>query len=97
MLKVLSVLQFAVPAWSTMWRKAEINWIESVQKNGLYLVYGPRYRLYLGTTRRKNDNFERSEAEGFEKFSKTCLKSRKFSNWFVKTDKDQAITTRIKK
>ena len=44
--QVLSVLQFAVPAWTTMITKAESNSIEQVQKTGLYLIYGARFRSY---------------------------------------------------
>ena len=44
--QVLSVLQFAVPAWTTMISQAESRIIESVQKTGLYLIYGAKYRSY---------------------------------------------------
>ena len=44
--QVLSVLQFAVPAWTTMTSQAESRIIESMQKTGLYLIYGTRYRSY---------------------------------------------------
>ena len=42
--QVLSVLQFAVPAWTTMITKEESRRIESVQKTGLYLIYGSRFQ-----------------------------------------------------
>ena len=49
--QVLSVLQFAVPAWTTMTSQAESRIIESMQKTGLYLIYGTRYRSYNWTFR----------------------------------------------
>ena len=44
--QVLSVLQFAVPAWTTMIMKSESRSKESVQKTGLYLIFGARFRSY---------------------------------------------------
>ena len=41
--QVLSVLNFASPAWSTQITAVENTRIESVLKTGLYLVYGERY------------------------------------------------------
>ena len=40
--QVLSVLQFATPAWSTLITAQESAQIEAVLKTGLYLVYGQR-------------------------------------------------------
>ena len=42
--QVLSVLQFATPAWSTLITVLESNRIESVLRTGLYIVYGKRYQ-----------------------------------------------------
>ena len=44
--QVLSVLQFATPAWSTLITVLECARIESVLKTGLYLVYGDRYQNF---------------------------------------------------
>ena len=33
----------------------------------------------------------------FEKFTRACINSKKFSKWFCKNDTAQAITTRSKK
>ena len=44
--QVLSVLQFATPAWSTLLTVLESARIESVLKTGLYLVYGERYQNF---------------------------------------------------
>ena len=41
--QLLSVLQFAKSAWTTLLSQYESNTIETVQETGLYLVYGPRY------------------------------------------------------
>ncbi len=42
--QVLSVLQFATPAWSTLLTVLESARIESVLKTGLFLVYGDRHQ-----------------------------------------------------
>ena len=44
--QVLSVLQFATPAWSTLLTVLESARIESVLKTGLYLVYGDRHQSF---------------------------------------------------
>jgi hypothetical protein len=96
--QVLSVLQFAVPAWTTMITKAESNSIEQVQKTGLYLIYGARFRSYtwaLNEARMKTQVEQRKTI--FEKFTKACLKSNKFSKWFCKSENAQVISTRSRK
>ena len=96
--QVLSVLHFAVPAWTTMLSKAEINRIESVQKTGLYLVYGPRYKSYMWALQEAQMiTLEAQRSKMFQKFTKACLRSPKFSKWFVKLESTQGVTTRSKK
>ena len=81
-----------------MLSKAEISRIESVQKTGLYLVYGPRYKSYTWALQdAKMTSLENQRQKIFEKFTRDCLRSPKFSKWFVKTDSEQAATTRSKK
>ena len=96
--QVLSVLQFAIPAWTTMLCQAEKTQIESVQKTGLYLVYGPRYRSYTWALRESGSlSLERQRAKIFEKFTKTCLQSTKFSKWFMKNEEGRGVVTRSDK
>ena len=96
--QVLSVLQFAIPAWTTMLSQAEITRIESVQRTGLYLVYGPRYRSYTWALQEAHMTSLKSQRQKFfEKFTRACLKSPKFSKWFVKTNVTQSMPTRSKK
>ena len=78
--------------------KAESNSIEQVQKTGLYLIYGARFRSYtwaLHEARMKTQVEQRKTI--FEKFTKACLKSNKFSKWFCKSENTQVISTRSKK
>ena len=51
--QVLSVLQFATPAWSTLLTGQESNRIESVLRTGLYLVYGERFQPFPGLSVRQ--------------------------------------------
>ena len=96
--QVLSVLQFAVPAWTTMLTKAESRSIESVQKTGLYLIFGARFRSYSWALREAQMSTQVEQRQQiFEKFTKTCISSNKFSKWFCKTENSQAIRTRSKK
>lgn len=96
--QVLSVLQFAVPAWTTMISQAESRSIESVQKTGLYLIYGTRYRSYSWALR---EAAMRTQAEQrnsiFEKITKSCVRSQKFSKWFCKAENTNLMATRSKK
>ena len=96
--QVLSVLQFAVPAWTTMISKAESRSIEAVQKTGLYLIYGARYRSYnwaLKESTMKTQVEQRNSI--FEKFTKSCIRSKKFSKGFCRADSSNVMTTRSKK
>ena len=78
--QVLSVLQFAVPAWSTMISRAESRSIEAVQKNGFYLMYGAIYESYSWAKRQGNmKTQEDRRSRTFEKFTKACIKSPTFS------------------
>jgi hypothetical protein len=96
--QVLSVLQFAVPAWTTMISKAESRSIESVQKTGLYLIFGAKFRSYTWALKQagiKTQAEQRSKI--FEKFTRACTTSKKFSKWFCKSDASNLMTTRSKK
>ena len=95
--QVLSVLQFAIPAWTTSISQYESNRIESVQKTGLYLVYGPRYKSYTWALQQsKMSTMKIQRQRIFEKFTRTCLKSPKFSKWFVAAE-DTGMPTRSSK
>ena len=96
--QVLSVLQYAVPAWITMISKAESRSIESVQKTGLYLIFGAKFRSYtwaLEQAGMKTQGQQRSKI--FEKFTRPCTTSQKFSKWFCKSDRSNLMTTRSNK
>ena len=96
--QVLSVLQFAVPAWTTMISKAESRSIESVQKTGLYLIFGAKFRSY--TWALKEAGFKTQEQQRkniFEKFTRACATSNKFSKWFCKQENSNLMSTRSKK
>ena len=96
--QVLSVLQFAVPAWTTMLTKAESRSIQSVQKTGLYLIFGSRFRSYSWALKEAQMRTQVEQRQKiFEKFTKTCISSKKFSKWFCKTENSQTIITRSKK
>jgi hypothetical protein len=94
---VISVLQFASPAWTTMLTKHEENRIENVLRTGLHLVYGDRYQSYtwaLKTAGMKSLKEQRNQS--FEKFTKGCLKSQKFCKWF-EPEGERRIHTRQKR
>ena len=96
--QVLSVLQFAVPAWTTMITKAESNSIESVQKTGLYLIYGAKFRSYTWALQEATMKTQAKQRKIlFEKFTRSCINSNKFSKWFCRADKEQGMTTRSRK
>ena len=95
--QVLSVLQFAIPAWTTLLSQYESKRIESVQETGLYLVYGQKYQSYTWALRQAGMLTMRNQRQRiFEKFTRTCLKSPKFSKWFVKSEQG-GVATRSEK
>ena len=96
--QVLSVLQFAVPAWTTMISKAESRSIEAVQSTGLYLIYGARFRSYNWALNEANMRTQAEQRSSiFEKFTRTCVRSQKFSKWFCKLENNNNMATRSKK
>ena len=77
---------------------AESRSIEAVQKTGLYLIYGTKYRSYkwaLNESAMRTQSKQRKSI--FEKFTKACVRSQKFSKWFCKEDSSRVINTRSKK
>ena len=96
--QVLSVLQFATPAWSTLLTVQESNQIESVLRTGLYLVYGERFQSFSWALREAKMRTQKEQrSRNFEKFTRDCLASRKFSNWFVRTEEEAGVVTRRRK
>ena len=98
--QVLSVLQFATPAWSTLLTVAESSRIESVLRTGLHLVYGEKYESFNWALKKAHmSSLEDQRTNMFKTFTKDCLKSTKFKHWFTKyEDEDgQAVTTQLKK
>ena len=77
--QVLSVLQFASPAWSTLITAHESACIESVLKTGLFLVYGPRDKSFFWALREaKMSSLEYQRTRQFERFTQNCIKNKKF-------------------
>ena len=96
--QALSVLQFAVPAWTTMISKAENRSIEAVQKTGLYPIFGAKFRSYTWALREAGmKTQEQQRSRIFEKFTRACATSKKFSKWFCKQDSSSLMLTRSKK
>ena len=96
--QVLSTLNFASPAWSTMLSMSEKNQIESVLKTGLYLVYGPRYRSYNWALHQSHMvSLEDQRKQAFTNFTKKCTKSDKFKGWFSENKEAAGVHTRSEK
>ena len=98
--QVLSVLQFATPAWSTLLTVAESARIESVLRTGLHLVYGDKYRSFNWALKEaKMCSLEDQRKTMFRTFTKGCIQSNKFKNWFSVNDEDDqpGTITRQKK
>ena len=96
--QVLSVLQFATPAWSTLITQKESDQIESVLKTGLYLVYGQRYESFSWALRQANmSSLSEQRRKMFYNITKQCIKSTKFKKWFVISETPGGAVTRSKK
>ena len=98
--QVLSVLQFATPAWSTLLTVLEKARIESVLKTGLYLVYGERYQNFNWALKEAQMcTLEEQRTKMLKNFTKHCLKNSKFNKWFMKTEQEdtQGVVTRQRK
>ena len=98
--QVLSVLQFATPAWSTLLTVLEKARIESVLKTGLFLVYGERYQNFnWALNEAQMCTLEEQRTRMLKNFTKHCLKNSKFNKWFRKTEQEdiQGVATRQRK
>ena len=83
--QVLGHLHFASPAWSTLITSQENTQIEAVLRTGLYLVFGQRHQSFSWALREaKMSTLKQQRSKEFTKFTKNCLKSPKFSTWFVR-------------
>ena len=95
--QVLSVLQFATPAWSTLITEKESAQIESVLKTGLYLVYGKKYESFSWALRQaKMSSLSEQRRKMFYNFTKGCIKSDKFKKWFATSEVPTGSVTRSK-
>ena len=95
--QVLSVLQFATPAWSTLITEKESAQIESVLKTGLYLVYGQKYESFLWGLRQANMlSLTEQRKKMFYNFTRGCIKSDKFKKWFAISEETTGSVTRSK-
>ena len=93
--QVLSHLHFASPAWSTLITSHENTQIKALLRTELFLVFGQRHQSFNWALREaKILTLKQQRSKEFEKFTKNCLKSPKFSTWFVKTKKTDQINTR---
>ena len=73
----------------------EVSQIESVLKVGLYLIYGPTYVSYNWALKQaKMCNLQEQRNKIFNKFTKKCLKSDKFTKWFSINDHTNTANTR---
>jgi hypothetical protein len=96
--QVLSVLQFASPAWSTQITAKENTQIESVLKTGLYLVYGARYESFSWALAEANmSSLMKPRSTQFMKFTQCSIKNPKFCKWFVKNEDNTTVNTRQQK
>ena len=79
--QVLSVLQFAMSAWSTLLTGEKSNRIESVLRTGLYLVYDERFKSFsLALREAKMSSMKEQRTRMFGKFTRDCINSTKFRN-----------------
>ena len=93
--QVLSVLQFATPAWSTLITQRESAQIESVLKTGLYLVYGQTYGTFSFALKQANmSSMSEQRRKTFYNFTKGCIKSNKFKIWFSVSETPTGVVTR---
>ena len=85
-------------AWSTLLMVQESNQIESVLRTGLFLLYGEQFQSFLWALRQaKMRTLKEQRSRNFETFTRDCLRSTKFRNWFVRTEKPPGKATRRKK
>ena len=98
--QVLSVLQFATPAWSTLLTVLECARIESVLKTGLYLVYGERYQSFNWALKEAQMcSLKDQRTKMLKNFTRRCLRNNKFKTWFMRTEQEdgQGVVTRQNK
>jgi hypothetical protein len=95
--QVISVLQFASPAWSTLITAKESSQIESVLKTGLFLVYGHRFQSFLwALTEAKMNSLQDQRTKMFQVFTQKCIANKKFQKWFVLSEVSSVSVTRQK-
>ena len=64
----------------------------------MYLVYGKRFKLFSWALREAKMSFLKEQrTRMFEKFTRDCIKSTTFRNWFVRTEEQSGPVTRKQK
>ena len=95
--QVISILQFASPAWSTLITVKEGSQIESVLKTGLFLVYEHRFQSFSwALNEAKMKNLQDQRTKTFQVFTRKCIADKKFQKWFVLSDATSGSDTRQK-
>ena len=88
---ILSMAEQAVPFWGPSITKAESHMIEGILKTGLLIIIKDDYKSFkqaLSKTGLKSLSSRRKDI--IFKFAKTAVKSDRFSEWFIKTDRNPA-------
>ena len=81
--QLLSVLQFATPAWSDPITQKESAQIKSLLKTGLYLVYGQKYKTFLCAFKQANmSSLSEERQKMFHKFTKRLHQKHQVQEMF---------------
>ena len=94
--QVRCVLELAVAVWSPGITAGQVTQIERVQKTACAVILGDSYLQYSNALTMLNlKSLKERRMDLCLKFAKNCVKSDKFSHWFIKRSSDPAgIQTR---
>ena len=97
--QVRCVLELAVAVWSPGITAGQVTQIERVQKTACAVILGDSYLQYSNALTMLNlKSLKERRMDLCLKFAKNCVKSDKFSHWFIRRSSDPAgmQTRRVK-
>ena len=96
--QILSVMEYAAPAWTSGLTKTQSDQIERVQRTAVYIILGDEFTSYKrGLKLLCLDTLQKRRTKLCKKFTIKASNYEKFSLWFVKNDQIDSKTRSRKK
>ena len=95
--QIISLMEQAVPYWGPIIKKRESNMLERVLKTALHIIYQADYVSFSNALNLAHmKSLAQRRKDIIFKFSKSCEKSEKYSDWLSKLENNTFRNTRTR-